>query len=99
MQAGKPGEAVSLEVWVDANHPVIHVRGRSDLPIEAQVSVESIRPQRQVESLASAYAQPGPPDVLLADKADRLLWCFRNESSSWSAQVGQGGLGRVGEER
>ena len=95
VQAGKPGEAVSLEVWVDANHPSIHVLGRSDVPIEAQVSVESIRAQRQVESLASAYAQPGPPDVLLADKADRLLWCFRNESSSWSARLTGEGSGKL----
>lgn len=91
VQAGKPGEVVSLEVWVDANHPLIHVRGRSELPVDAQVSVESIRPQRLVESLASAYAQPGQPDVLLADMADRLLWCFRNESSSWSAQLAKEG--------
>jgi hypothetical protein len=95
VQAGKPGETVSLEVWVDANHPLICVRGRSDLPIEAQVSMESIRPQRRVESLASAYAQPGPPDVLLADKAARLLWCFRNESSMWSAQLIKEGSGEL----
>jgi len=95
VQAGKPGAAVSLEVWVDANHPSIHVLGRSDVPIEAQVSVESIRPQRQVRSLASAYAQPGPPDVLLADQADRLLWCFRNESSSWPARLNGEGSGEL----
>ena len=95
VQAGRPGAAVTLEVWVDANHPVIHMRGRSDLPIEARVSVESLRPQRQVESLASAYAQPGTPDVLLADKADRLLWCFRNESSMWPARLAQEGLGEL----
>ena len=91
VQAGKPGEAVSLKVWVDANRSVVHVQGRSDAPIEAKVSVESIRPQRQVERLASAYAQPDPPDVLLADKADRLLWCFRNEGSTWSARLAQEG--------
>ncbi len=95
VQAGKPGEAVTLEVWVDANHPVIHVRGRSDLPIEAKVSLESIRAQRQVERLASAYGQPGHPDVLLADQADRLLWCFRNESSMWPARLTQEGLGEL----
>ena len=95
VQAGEPGTAVSLEVWVDANHSLIHVRGRSNVPIEAQVSVESIRTQQQVESLASAYAQPGPPDVLLADKADRLLWCFRNESSSWSARLTDEGSGEL----
>ncbi|MCX6873305.1 MAG: DUF5703 domain-containing protein [Verrucomicrobia bacterium] len=95
VQAGQPGEAVSLEVWVDANHPSIHVRGRSDLPLEAQVSVESGRPQRQVASLAAAHAQPDPPDVLLADKADRLLWCFRNESSIWSAQLTKEGSGEL----
>jgi hypothetical protein len=95
MQVGNPGTAVLLEVWVDANHSLIHVRGRSNVPIEAQVRVESIRTQRQVESLASAYAQPGPPDVLLADKADRLLWCFRNESSSWSARLTNEGSGEL----
>ncbi len=95
VQAGKTGEVVSLEVWVDANRPVIHLRGQSELPIETQVSIESIRPQRQVENLASAYTQPAPPDVLLADKADRLLWCFRNESSIWSANLLQEGSGEL----
>ena len=45
--------------------------------------------------MASAYAQPGPPDVILADKADRLLWCFRNETSTWSAKLAQEGLGEA----
>ncbi|MEI6218066.1 MAG: DUF5703 domain-containing protein, partial [bacterium] len=30
IRAGKPGEEVSLKVWVDANHPVIRVCSRSD---------------------------------------------------------------------
>ena len=95
VQAGKPGAAVSLEVWVDANHPLIRVRSRSDLPIEAHVSFEPIRLLRLVASLASAYEQPDVPDVLLGDKADRLLWCFRNESSMWSAQLTNEGLGEL----
>jgi len=93
VRAGRPGEEVSLRVWVDANHQVIRVCSRSDLPTEAQIRVESISTLRQAEALTSAYAQPGSPDVLVADKANRLLWCTRNESSSWPVKLTSEGLG------
>lgn len=95
IQAGKPGQSVSLSVWVDVHHPVIRVRGRSESPIDVQVSVESIAARREVENLATAYEQAGVADVLLADKEDRLIWCFRNESSSWSGRLVNEGLGEL----
>ena len=46
VRAGKPGEAVSL-VFGSTPSSRRSCAGRSDVPIEAKVSVESIRPQRQ----------------------------------------------------
>ncbi len=76
ISAGKGQEKVLLRLWVDANHPCIHVSGEGAAPLEAQVSLESVRDR--IRGLAE------PAATLPDDKAARLVWAFRNESSSYN---------------
>ena len=98
VQAGKPGEAVTLEVWVDANHPVIHVRGRSDLPIEAKVSLESIRAQRQVERSGVSLCTTRTSGRATGRQGGSAALVLPQRKLGVVGAVGAGGLGRVGEE-
>jgi len=61
---------VSLRVWVDANAPVIRVKGESTLLVEVVASFETLRPCEELD-----------------DRADRLVWGYRNASSEWMKHV------------
>lgn len=52
VRAGKPGEAVSLVVWVDANHPVVHVH-------RPERCADRGKSQRGVDSPATAGGKHG----------------------------------------
>ena len=72
---------VRLTVWVDADSPVVRVQGTCAAPRSAVLAAESLRP------LSDANAAPpgsGTAGVLFADSADRLAWCYRNQSSAWA---------------
>jgi len=75
---------VKLRVWVDANSPVIRVQGTSVTPRTATIAVESLRPLADAES---ALPGSGTAGVIFNDKADRLAWCYRNQSSAWAANL------------
>ena len=75
---------VKLKVWVDANSPVIRLEGTSATPRTATMAVESLRPLADAES---ALPVAGTAGMLFNDKADRLAWCYRNQSSAWAANL------------
>ena len=77
--AGQGREQVRLRLWVDANHPCIHVRGEGAAPLMAQISLESVRDR--IRGLAE------PAATLPDDKAARLLWAFRNEASGYNLSL------------
>lgn len=71
-------------VWVDANHPVIQVDGRSRTPRRLNVALETLRP---LQSAAVPLPSTGTAGVLFDDRADRIAWCYRNQSSAWAVNA------------
>lgn len=89
IQAGKPGEEVTMRLWVDANQPVIRVETTSDQPVLQQVLLETWRNEErvmtntQVSDMFKNLYGPDPyptllfPDVVVPAK-DQLLWYHHN---------------------
>jgi alpha-L-fucosidase 2 len=94
IEAGQGPEAVSLRVWVDANHPVAHVDVESKSPVDVQVSLEMWRTTRRelkANERFSAYGlvdSPAPvfaePDRIVDGRKDGVVWYHRNERSIWA---------------
>ena len=93
---GEGTNAVALRIWVDANHPVIHVETESVAPISQSVTVElwrtdkrPITQQWEKHALSGMSATEPPmqyPDTLVDTAkvpglANRLVWYHRNEIS------------------
>ena len=108
--AGAEGRQVTLDVWVDANRPVIHVDAESPVPFEVQVSLEVWRTkprQLQGSEVDSAYGlddgAPIPaivePDTILDTKDHRITWHHRNESSIWPKVLEHQALAEVAKQR
>jgi hypothetical protein len=62
--AGDRQDASEISVWVDANHPVIHVESKSSNPVKLNVSLETWREEA---------------DKILATSDDRIAWHHRDE--------------------
>ncbi|MDO9542668.1 MAG: DUF5703 domain-containing protein, partial [Kiritimatiellia bacterium] len=77
IQAGQGDSAVTMRIWVDANHPVIHLESESKTLFSMRASVEM--PWRT-------------GDVFLPAEKNRVAWYHRNTNSSWSAWMKQQGL-------
>ena len=78
VEAGTGGAAAELRVWVDANHPVIHVDATSATPLGFRASFESIRP-------AGSAGLPAV-DTVLPGLKDRVEW-YHSDSQSWDPNV------------
>jgi len=71
----------NFRIWVDANHPVIRVEGKSKIPRTVSISMESLRPLAD----ATAVLPPtGTVGINFNDQENRLAWCYRNQSSRWA---------------
>ena len=91
--AGEKNAQTTINVWVDANRPVIHVDARGSAKFDIQVSLELWRDKpRQLEKgeADSAYGLKGGPipmivmpDNILDTKNHCITWYHRNESSIW----------------
>ncbi len=91
--AGETDSAVTLRVWVDANHPVIHVEadGKQAFALEASLEVWRTADRKlEGQELFSAYGMNGAPhptvehpDTIVPPAADRVVWYHRNPSSIW----------------
>jgi alpha-L-fucosidase 2 len=98
------GQALRIGLWVDANRPVVHVELTSQTPIEAAARLEIWRSeprQREPGESAQAIGLTGPDqqeqlaaDIVL-DHPDALLWCHRNETSCWEANLTHQHLGEL----
>jgi hypothetical protein len=92
---GGPGEAVTAMIWVDAHHPVVHVRLDATVPVEAVASVELWRneptelPSIEVSDVHYDHDVPDhrhfptivEPDAVLRDRPDRIGWYHHNAKS------------------
>ncbi|HEY1923160.1 MAG TPA: DUF5703 domain-containing protein, partial [Tepidisphaeraceae bacterium] len=81
-----------LRIWVDANHPAIHIEASSQVPIEIEAALEMWRTEpRQIQTqtsdmfknLAGKNSDPYPtivwPDRLINDQSHSITWCHHNE--------------------
>ncbi|RYX81994.1 hypothetical protein EON83_21445 [bacterium] len=73
IEAGDAADQVRLNVWVDANHPVIHLEGSSDKPQQMQVSIDSYR---------SKAADGLNADLIFPAEKDSVAWCYRNTNKA-----------------
>ena len=86
------GDQASIQVWVDANAPVVRLDIRSVTPRAATAGLEIWRTAARTlegRELFSAYGLNGSsepvvvrPETVL-DMPDRVAWCHRNETSMW----------------
>lgn len=87
ISAGSGKGKVDLRIWVDANQPVVRVVSESAEPLDSVVTLETV--SRNLTSGASAaelarkLPKEGTAGVTLDDRADRVVWCYRNTSSVW----------------
>ncbi len=93
VQAGEGPRKAAMQVWVDANHPVIHVALESASPIDATAVIELWRTERQgYKELQCSDIMTGAPadrrqptivepDTVLAGQAGRIGWYHHNAKS------------------
>jgi hypothetical protein len=99
---GKPGEVVTLQVWVDANQPVVHVEAEGQKPINVQAELELWRTkegpldakQRDAARglLGAPYPLVVPADTIVRDPANMITWYHRNVTSGWPVTMKVQGL-------
>lgn len=92
---GKDEAALVVQVWVDANHPVIHVSAESRQPLAATALVELWRttpfelPSLECSDVNNGRPPEGgkpvptivEPDTVLTNQAERIGWYHRNSKS------------------
>jgi hypothetical protein len=100
IEAGKAEEKVSIDVWVDANHPAVEMDVKSQKKIKASVTTEPWRlEQREIAEnspeLHSAYGLQSAiveKDTILEDVRGNVIWAHRNERSIWKSNLKMQGL-------
>jgi hypothetical protein len=85
-------DTLSLDFWVDAHHPVIHIEGESSVPVQIEVIYDGWRLQNRAlvgRERVAAYGIASKPDAIIVDKdtlfqrENSLLWCHHNVRSIW----------------
>lgn len=107
IEAGKREALVSMDIWIDAIHPVLEIDVKSDVPISAKVTTEPWRTERRHLSdkneIHSAYGIHGGRDVfvekdsILENINDDIIWLHRNKRSIWKDNLKLQGLGKYAE--
>ena len=101
--AGAKEELVSIDIWVDANHPVVELDVKSEIPISALVSTEPWRTERRQitdkNEIHAAYGIHGGPDVFVEkdsflENKKGIIWLHRNKRSIWKDNLELQGLGK-----
>ncbi|NNM85728.1 MAG: hypothetical protein HKL96_08240 [Phycisphaerales bacterium] len=89
--AGPQDAPCTLQIFVDAEHPVVHVTGHSHIPMQVTATVTSWRQRAHTIKAGedwSAWAMKGAPFALVESAdlfppagAGEAIWYHRNESS------------------
>ena len=91
--------ANTLWVWVDANHPVIHIETLLDQPADLQASVELWRGVHQLSDIPADKDSMNQldfrDDMVLPTEQGRLAWCHYNNSSVYPDVLEQQHLGSL----
>ncbi|MCX6921833.1 MAG: DUF5703 domain-containing protein [Verrucomicrobia bacterium] len=103
--AGTGPQAITLRVWVDANHPVALVDMEGKSPFEVQADLEAWRTsQRELKgqdrnSVYGLHDSPTPvfsePDKVMEGGGDQVVWYHRNERSIWGDNLRLQALGEL----
>ena len=87
--AGNPGSETRLQVWVDANQPVIRVTGDCDAPVTAECGYElDWRTLNSTTAMADAHQG----DYVLDDGSNAVTWYHRNRASAFVTNLTAEGL-------
>lgn len=100
IEAGEGQDKVAIEVWVDANHPVVELDVKSNQKISASVTTEPWRlEQREIAEgnpeIHSAYGLKSvvvEKDTILDNDKENVIWAHRNERSVWEDNLKMQGL-------
>ncbi len=102
VEGGTAQSPVSVDVWVDANHPVVEMKIKSTAPIEGSVSLEIWRNhRRKITNRTEVYSFPAEgapglyiePDTILGAGEDHVMWAHRNRYSIWKKNLQLQALG------
>jgi hypothetical protein len=103
ISAGPDDRHIKIDIWVDANRPVVHIDAEGSKVFDITVSLESWRKERRLlegDELHSAYGlngdNPDPvyvePDVIVPDRESSIFWYHRNERSCYEVTLKHQGL-------
>jgi len=84
----------NVKLWVDANHPVIHVTSESASPVVATARIVTWRTKPHTPAADSRVSDPYSPktsvvqpDTILTGYPDRIGWYHHNDESFGFAQT------------
>lgn len=100
---GDASSKTTVRLWVDANHPVVHVDVDSPKPLTATASIELWRnepyelPSIETSDVYLDRSKPNSmhaptivePDVVLSDQKERIGWYHHNKKSVGPALTAQ----------
>ncbi|SFF21008.1 DUF5703 domain-containing protein [Sunxiuqinia elliptica] len=99
IEAGKAEEKVSIDIWVDANHPVVELDVKSQKKITASVTTEPWRlEQREISDNVEIHSAYGletvlvEKDTIFEKDQGNIIWAHRNERSIWKNNLTMQGL-------
>jgi hypothetical protein len=105
IRMGPPATEVRLNIWADANYPVVRVEAETARPTEMQVIYERWRDQQRRldgDEAQSAYGLENGPEPLISfgdsivlDAGNTVTWYHRNSKSAWSGIWRHQGLGGI----
>jgi len=91
---GAGDAAITVRVWVDANHQVAHVEAESEKDFQVQAALETWRDKERILQGGEAHGVngfQGPktvyPDTVLDGQEDRIAWYHRNPVSPWKGTL------------
>ena len=99
IEAGSEENKVLIDVWVDANHPVVELDVKSETALTASVKTETWRTEKRTfvndAELHSAYGLTGKgapktfidKDSILAHNQEGIIWLHRNKQSIWKENL------------
>ncbi|MFP5039919.1 DUF5703 domain-containing protein [Parasediminibacterium sp. JCM 36343] len=76
----KGNNNLTLKVWVDANHPVIHVDAASLQPDEYTLSFESLRTPAIQAAKDSLLRSKLHIDDIIANQPNKIAWVYQNQN-------------------
>jgi hypothetical protein len=99
VEAGSAEDKVVIDVWVDANHPVVELDIKSKIALTASVKTEPWRIEKRAfindTELHSAYGLTGKgapkpfidKDSILVNNQEGIMWLHRNKQSIWKENL------------